>query len=223
VRYALQSAFSVSHFVPDDAQRLGYFEWQGKANAFGQQLVSVVVPFELFRRTNQSTIGYELQTLVMWLEEEWFARRTQSPAACADAGAGRRLSAHCAKPAAGVTSKWRSGPGIVNTLRAMVREASRCARQALRGHLPHLAVVFARRRPPVPCWGGPAAAGGRTGAGGELPCRADGQWVCCRLLRERSIVHAPSRPMTIACVLAEERSVGACGWGPRRRVDCMWR
>jgi hypothetical protein len=127
VRYALQSSFSVSHFVPDDAQRLGYFNWRGKATAFGEPRPSVIVPFELFRRTNQSTIGYELDTLVIWLEEEWFARRTQTGSTpliqvqtLAD-----ELTLHCHKAGLPVSNIEVAilGPASSDTLRAMVREA----------------------------------------------------------------------------------------------------
>lgn len=225
VRYALQSAFSVSHFVPDDAQRLGYFGWQGKANAFGEQRVSVAVPFELFRRTNQSTIGYELQALVMWLEEEWFARRTQSPAApLAQVRAlAADLAAYCGRAGLPVDNLEVAilGPATSDTLRAMVREVRALPRAATGQAVAH----------PRLQWYSPAATAsentmlevGRTAdaaqpsrAAGELPCRTAGAaGLLQALFKERGIgfTRTIATDDDLACELAEELA--------RRRVHLL--
>jgi len=63
IRYAVVSALNVSHFVPENAEHLGYLRWSGDG----------AIPFELFRRTNRSALGFDLVTMVLWLEEESFA------------------------------------------------------------------------------------------------------------------------------------------------------
>src|SRR5689334_1402766 len=63
IRYAVVSALSVAHFVPENAEHLGYMRWDGDGT----------IPFELFRRKNQSALGFDLVAMVLWLEEEAFA------------------------------------------------------------------------------------------------------------------------------------------------------
>ncbi|MBI1396713.1 MAG: hypothetical protein GC151_12090 [Betaproteobacteria bacterium] len=58
VRYATVSALNVAHFVPENADHLGYFRWNGTND----------VPFEAFRRKN--TRGDKFFALVLWLEDE---------------------------------------------------------------------------------------------------------------------------------------------------------
>lgn len=63
IRYAVVSALNVSHYVPENAEHLGYMRWNGDG----------VIPFELFRRRNKSALGFDLVTMVLWLEDEMFA------------------------------------------------------------------------------------------------------------------------------------------------------
>src|SRR5690242_15505681 len=63
IRYAVVSALSVAHFVPENAEHLGYLRWQGDST----------IPFELFRRKNKSALGFDLVAMVLWLEDEAFS------------------------------------------------------------------------------------------------------------------------------------------------------
>ena len=61
-RYAVQSALSVAHFVPEDAQHLGLLEASG----------GIRVPFEVFRRRpglSKEGNGLDVKVLVVWIEE----------------------------------------------------------------------------------------------------------------------------------------------------------
>jgi len=57
-RYAVQSALSVGHFVPENPDHLGYFNWRGLTD----------IPFEMFRRKNTGRDRFLV--LVLWLEDE---------------------------------------------------------------------------------------------------------------------------------------------------------
>lgn len=58
-RYAVESALSLGHYVPENPDALGFFQWDGSA-----------VPFELFRRKNASAIGASQYVVLLWLEDE---------------------------------------------------------------------------------------------------------------------------------------------------------
>ncbi|MEO8629090.1 MAG: hypothetical protein ABI612_13450 [Betaproteobacteria bacterium] len=63
VRYAVASGLNVAQFVPENGEHLGYVRWGG----------DTVIPFELFRRNNRSVIGFDLVSMVLWLEDEAFS------------------------------------------------------------------------------------------------------------------------------------------------------
>jgi hypothetical protein len=63
IRYAVVSALSVAHFVPENAEHLGYLRWRADST----------IPFELFRRKNKSALGFDLVAMVLWLEDEAFS------------------------------------------------------------------------------------------------------------------------------------------------------
>ena len=63
IRYAVVSALSVAHFVPENAEHLGYLRWSSDST----------IPFELFRRKNKSALGFDLVAMVLWLEDEAFS------------------------------------------------------------------------------------------------------------------------------------------------------
>ena len=62
-RYAVVSGLNVAHFVPENSEHLGYFRWGG----------NTTVAFELFRRKNRSVLGFDLVSMVLWLEDEAFS------------------------------------------------------------------------------------------------------------------------------------------------------
>ena len=59
-RYAVQSALALAQYVPENADSLGWFRWDGNTD----------VPFELFRRKNASVIGASQFAVVLWLSDE---------------------------------------------------------------------------------------------------------------------------------------------------------
>jgi hypothetical protein len=77
IRYAVVSALNVAHFVPENAEHVGYLRWNGDGT----------IPFELFRRKNRSKLGFDLVAMVLWLEDETFssvhAKGVQTPAGAA--------------------------------------------------------------------------------------------------------------------------------------------
>ena len=77
IRYAVVSALNVAHFVPENAEHLGYLRWNSDGS----------IPFELFRRKNRSALGFDLVAMVLWLEEETFssvhAKGVQTPGGAA--------------------------------------------------------------------------------------------------------------------------------------------
>lgn len=123
IRHAVQSALYVSHFTPDNAQHLGYFHWERKADP-------LIVPFELFSRKNARELKQDYRLLVLWLEDEWFtvsARGKPEPLARL-AKLAHRLADGCLAPAGvkrdgGLVNFAVLGPAGSGTLRAMRQEA----------------------------------------------------------------------------------------------------
>jgi hypothetical protein len=62
-RYAVQSALALGHYVPENADALGYFQWTR----------GLTVPFEVLRRKNASRIGASQFALVAWVTDESLA------------------------------------------------------------------------------------------------------------------------------------------------------
>lgn len=124
VRYATLSALNLAHFVPENADHLGYFRWNGMTD----------VPFEVFRRKNTGRAA-AFYALVLWLEDEvvsWTEMNNAS-AQSLDGQPIRRLAMlrdqvrrNCtpsgprAKPGRFVFSVL--GPASSQTLRTMTRE-----------------------------------------------------------------------------------------------------
>ena len=129
VRYALQSALGVSHFVPENAAHLGYVRWPDPGSGATDESLFTYAPFELFRRTNQTKIGSDQQVLVLWLEEEWFVRRLpQGQAPLAQLGGlVEDLRTQCARHGLprGQIDVAVIGPATSDSLRAMVKETER--------------------------------------------------------------------------------------------------
>lgn len=129
-RYAVQSALSVAHFVPEDAQHLGVLESDG----------GIQVPFEVFRRRaglSKQGHGLDVKILVVWIEEERFARAVDGKATPIQSISRlmERITVPCAKLGTGASPKQGAakprrvevsviGPTTSDTLRAMVREAN---------------------------------------------------------------------------------------------------
>lgn len=75
MRYALQSALGVAHFVPQDAQHLGYLSYDIRSTD-----LTLKVPFEVLRRKSgqqpqgsssaSAPADRDFKALVLWLEEE---------------------------------------------------------------------------------------------------------------------------------------------------------
>lgn len=124
VRYATLSALNLAHFVPENADHLGYFRWNGMTD----------VPFETFRRKNTGR-GKAFYALVLWLEDEvvsWTEMNNAS-AQSLDGQPIRRLAMlrdqvrRSCKPGATTAKPGRFvfsvlGPASSQTLRTMTRE-----------------------------------------------------------------------------------------------------
>ena len=121
-RYAVQSALSVAHFVPENADHLGFFRWRGVTD----------VPFEVFRRKNTGRDRYF--TLVLWLEDEVVSwTDVANPAAQSMDGEPLRqltelrdqVRRHCLGPRPSGPERFGFsvlGPANSQTLRTMTRE-----------------------------------------------------------------------------------------------------
>ena len=128
IRYAVVSALNVSHFVPENAEHLGYLRWSGDG----------AIPFELFRRTNRSALGFDLVTMVLWLEEESFAS-SRTKGATETGGAAKpvhrmnqlalELQTSCSTPSDVLNDTNYQfqvvGPAQSSTLKTMIEEMER--------------------------------------------------------------------------------------------------
>ena len=125
-RYAVESALSVAHFVPENADHLGFFTGPSGSD----------VPFEAFRRKNAGK--EKLIALVLWLEDEVFSWADTSDArvqSLDDRPLGRLaklrddVKRHCVPAALASDSAAFSfsvlGPANSQTLRTMTRELQR--------------------------------------------------------------------------------------------------
>ena len=131
-RYALQAALSVAHFVPLDAQHIGFFV-PDPGQRKGSELS---VPFEVYQRkigqrtdapsTHGQKASRDRKVLVFWIEEEVLAQPSGGPAAPLSniAAMIQKISNACAdRPRNHISVETAIiGPANSDTLRAMVHE-----------------------------------------------------------------------------------------------------
>lgn len=189
-RYAVESALSVAHFVPENADHLGFFTGPAGSD----------IPFEAFRRKNAGK--EKLIALVLWLEDEAFSWADTSDAQIQslDDRPLQRLAKlrddvkrHCLPTSAAADPSAFSfsvlGPANSQTLRTMTRElqslserrADDAAAAPPFGEAFDLYSAFATAPAKEILGEGKRRPGGRATPGGEEDCRAALDESYCRL------------------------------------------